>query len=359
VTDWDDLAELFSSMRHETTTEYPEAVTGDLWIVEEPFWRTGIIEQAIEEHVHVMLVGTNTRLEEEANSMGADCMLGDNIDPDALIQWVQMKQKERPKIQKKEKRGIMVAFAGLLPTGGGVGKDTLVFNTAAWLAESIEKKVAVVDLDPFGTLKDRFKLDTTMSVDVWKERFMDIPLTPEMVRNALVKVKHLDFWLLPASTDNQVVPDDVVKHMGEWLSQAFDVVIWNLGSGPAGKMFLNALRQSDHIFLVGTGDRAKFKAYRRTLEDYQETVSVEPKVLLNKVYEKDSPRFFEDKYEYEVFAVAMEDRRVFEVTETGKAIAIEQPKRPFGFAVQKIAKEILGEEVINVKVAKKGGFRLW
>ncbi len=347
---------MLQAISHQTGTTYPEPQTGDLWIVEEPFWRSDKIKTAKESQVAVLLVGASVALDKEVEFLGVDAILGEDLDPDEILHWVQQKQKERSKLRKGLKRGVIVAFAGLLPTGGGVGKDTLVINTAAWLTAQ-GKSVAVVDLDPFGTLKDRLKVETMLSVDVWEERFMEVPLKPEMVKTALVHVKNLKFWLLPASTRNEMQPDAVIRHLGQWLPQAFDVVIWNLGSGIAGTSFFAALHQAEHIFLVGTGDRAKFKAYQRTMEDYRSSVDVEPKIILNKVYEKDSPQFFEEEFRQSVFAYAMEDRHVFEITEQGKAAALEQSKRPFGVAVQKIGRDILGETE-EVK-PKKGGFRFW
>lgn len=325
--------------------------------MEDLYWKAEKVKNAMVEHVAVVLVGMKTELKDESNALGIRAMLGENIDPDALVQWVQEQTRERPKIRKLKNNGIVVAFAGLLPSGGGVGKDVLSINTAAWLTAQ-GKSVAIVDLDPFGTLKDRFGVETTLSVDVWKEHFMGIPLTSDMVKSAFIRVKGLNFWLLPASANNEVVSNDVIRHMGKWLPQAFDIVIWNLGSGPAGEMFVSAIQQADHIFLIGTGDRKKFEAYRKTLEYYETSTDVEPKIILNKVYEKDSPHFFEDEYGHPVFAYVMEDRRVYDWTEIGKAAALEQPKRPFGIAVQKIGREIVGEAKQD-KPKKKGGFWPW
>lgn len=336
------------------STFYSEPCVGDVWVVEEQFWDREKVAAAKAEQVNVLLLGLDSTLEEDARLLGIDAMLGDSVDPDEILRWVHEKRQERPRLRKAQKRGSIVGFAGLLPTGGGVGKDTLVMNTASWLSVQ-GKTVAVVDLDPFGTLKDRLKVETTLSVDVWEERFMNIPLTAERVKDALVRVKGLKFWLLPASTERRMQPDAVIRHMGEWLPQAFDITIWNLGSGIANKPFLVALREADHIFLVGMGDRAKFPLYKSTLEDYEETLEVKPRVVFNKFYEKDAPAFFEEEFGYSVFAYALEDRRVFDLNEQGKAAALEQPKRPFGLAVAKIGREILGER----EEAKKGGWRLW
>ncbi len=359
VTDWEDLIELFREIPHEAGVTYPEPQSGDVWVVDGPFWNAKTVGLAIANQASVMLIGVDEKQKEDADVVGAVSMIGNEIDPEVLVRWVKEQLRERPKIRKVEHRGIIVAFAGLLPTGGGVGKDILTINTAAWLSAQ-GKSVAIVDLDPFGTLKDRFGIETTLSVDMWQEHFMGAMLTPDLVKSAFIRVKDLQFWLMPASHANEVLSDEVIRHMGQWLANAFDVTILNLGSGPAGTLFISALRQADHIFLVGTGDRAKFKAYQRTLADYTKTVEVVPHIVLNKVYEKDSPQFFEDEYGYAVFVYAMEDRRVYELTELGKAASLEQPKRPFGLAVQKIGREILGErESKKDEPKKKGGFWPW
>ncbi len=363
VTDWEDLIELFREIPHEVGTAYPEPRTGDVWVIDGPFWNAETVGIAVASQVSVMLVGVEEKQKVEAETVGAASMIGNEIDPEALMRWVNERLRTRPHIRKTERRGIIVAFAGLLPTGGGVGKDAFSLNTAAWLAVQ-GKSVAIIDLDPNGTIKERVGMETTLSVEVWEEHFMGVTLTPETVKNALVFVKNLKFWLMPASRTRDLLPDHVIRHMAEWLPLVFDVVLFNLGSDHAGKMFVSALREADQVFLFGSGDRGKFKRYPEVLEDYFAVLEVEPKIIFNKFYNKDAPQFFEEEYGYQLFAYALEDRRVYDLTELGKAAALEQPKRPFGMAVQKIGRAIIGESSgdDNAKTPeskKKGGFWPW
>lgn len=315
------------------------------------------IEQAVSQGIPVLYFGMS--LPESLE--GVEAIAGDEMDPLQLVEWAKKpKRKEHPRLQTK--RGKTVAFAGLLPTGGGVGKDALVMNLAAWLSER-GKRVAVVDLDPFGTLKDRLHAETTLSVDVWEERFFGVPrLTDDLVMRAFVPVKKFGFSLLPASDEGKMVNSEVIEHMHQWMTAAFDVLIWNLGSTTAGESFVTVLRHADTAFLVGTGDRAKFKRYLAVYEEYLTLLPEPPEVIFNKFYDKQAPKLFEKEFFHrDLFGYALEDKQVFESNEKGEMVILKQPRRPFSLLVAKIGQRVLGEEETRreKEAEKKGGFAFW
>lgn len=316
------------------------------------------MEQAVIRGIPVLYFGTDLSKPFE----GVETITGDEIDPAQLVEWAKKpKRKNRPRLHGQTKQGKTVAFAGLLPTGGGVGKDTLVVNLAAWLAQR-GKRVAVVDLDPFGTLKDRLHAETTLSIDVWEERFFGVPhLTDDLILRAVVPVKKFGFFLLPASDEGKMVRPEVLEHMHQWMTATFDVLIWNLGSGNAGESFVSALRQADTTFLVGTGDRAKFKRYLTVYEEYQALLPEPPEVIFNKFYDKQAPELFEKEFFHrDLFGYALEDKQVFESNEKGEAVVLKQPRRPFSLLVARIGQRVLGEEETTEKeLEKKGGFAFW
>ncbi len=361
ITDWDDLIDCVSTIPHKVTLEYPDPFPSDLWIVEARYFRTKAVEQARGLQVSVLVIGGNVAIRDRLAYLGIDFLVGSEFDPDDMIQWIDQ-CKNRPKLQKSLRSGKSIAFAGLLPTGGGVGKDTIVGNTGAYLS-SLGKRVIVVDLDSFGTLKERFKVETNFSIDLWPERFMNIPLTLDRIRESMPKT-HLKFHLMPASINGNVQSEETLTHLHAWLTQAYDIVLWNLGSGTASRQFFTTLQHSNEVFLIGFGDRAKFAKCASTYEEYKSRLSVIPRVILNRFYEKEAVFFFEKEFGIPVFASSLEDRRVFEITEQGSAISLEIPKHSFSLMIRQISEVVLDEPldkmaIPEIKKEKINRFRLW
>ena len=346
ITDWDELHEALSDVPHQWRATCPLPVAGDAWVVEAPFAEPETLAEAVRSGVSVLLVGSPGQVDPAIRTIqGLEWQVGEELDPEAILAWMRTHgetKAPRPAIRKHAEAatGVVAVFAGLLPTGGGVGKDTLTLNTAAWLAKR-KIDVAVADLDPFGTLGSKLRAASFETVDIFAEERPEPDI--ETIRRMFAPVK-LGFGLLPSSGQGTVLPGDGVQRLIHAARRAFSVTILNLGSGQTNAYYA-ALEAATHVYLVGQGDRGKFRAYKRALEELTPLCRQAPRVILNRFYDKDAPSLWEEEFAGSPpFAAIFEDRRVFEATEAGEAAALKDPKRPFGRAIEKIAADILGEE---------------
>ena len=364
ITDWDDLLYYVKNTPHTATVEYPVPTRGDIWVVEQTYLKMDEIKKARSLGIPVLVIGIDDRIEKELSTADIQFMGGSYFDPNDLLVWLETKKNFRPTISKRLNRGKMATFAGLLPTGGGVGKDTIVSNTACLLSK-LGKHVVVVDLDPYGTLKERFKIESNFSVDLWKERFQDVETTRDKLLYAIPQTV-FGFYVIPASVTGKVHDEETIKSMGYVLGKTFDVVLWNLGSGSVTKSFLSAIQNSESVFLVGCGERYKFNKFKEIYEQYEQEIDETPLLLLNKVYRKEIVSFFQKTQNINVFSYASYDLRYYELSERGRSIVLDLPKADFSLMIQKIAGKIIKEDEISltpidkkVDKAKKNPFRLF
>ena len=354
ITDWDDLLYYVKNTVHTATVTYPVPVRGDIWVVEQGFLKMDELKKARSFGVPVLVIGVDHRLEAELMLIDVQFMGGSTFDPNDLLAWLEMKKNFRPTITKRLNWGKMASFSGLLPTSGGVGKDTIVSNTACLLSQ-LGKRVVVVDLDPYGTLKERFKIETNFSIDLWKERFMGVEITQDKLLHAIPQTI-FDFYVIPASVTGNAHSEEVIQNMANVLGQAFDVVLWNLGSGYITHAFLSAIQSSESVFLVGSGERYKFDKFKEIYEQYLLETAETPLLLLNKVYNKETVNFFTKSQGIDVFAYASYDLRYYELSEQGKSIALDLPKSDFSSMIRQIVGKIIKSEddLSTVLVGKKG-----
>ena len=293
---------------------------------------------------------------------GFETEFADDLDVTRVESWMQAHANEKPLPRPTLQRsgdslppsndlGKVAVFAGLLPTGGGVGKDTFSFNVAAWLSRQ-GQDVALVELDPFGTLVDKLGVTPLATVDLWLDA-QEEP-TEATIRRTLSQTS-FGFSILAASATHQLLPEEAVLRITKGLRRVYDVLILNLGSGQTSGYYAS-LGVATHLYLMGQGDRGKFRVYRRVLDELVPQCAVTPKVVLNRHYDKDAAGLWEDEFGgVPPFVSVLEDARVFGAMERGDAVGLKMPKRPFGAAVKTIGEDILGHAVET----KKGGGRLW
>lgn len=367
ITDWEELLLYLTDIEFFCTTTLPEPTVGDIWVLEQSYFLVHKVREARSKQIPVLVIGTNPEIKEQYPEIDFQFMGGDYFDPNDMLNWIKSQTVGRPKFQKRLQGGSSISFAGLLPTGGGVGKDTIIGNTA-YLLSKRNKNVVVIDADPYGTLKERYKVESNFTIDLWRDRIMGSPITAEKLYHMIPKT-HLGFYLIPASISGRIVEDDVILSLYGVLSQAFDIVIWNMGSGLATKEYVNILKSSNKVFLIGLGDRTRFPKSAEIYSEYQSILNDSPLVILNRFYEQEAVRFFNKEYNVPVFSFALEDRKIFDITEQGKSFVSEYPKHMYTLMIQKIADQIdqnninndniiLGEKKIK-KDKKRSPFRLF
>ena len=237
----------------------------------------------------------------------------------------------------------IITFASLSPTDGGTGKDTFAVNTATWLAKAHNQSVVVVDLNPYGNMQEQFgETDNMPAGELMGHIFLDTTLTSETIKQIIPKFRSLGFWMLPTNYDGFDYADEgAFLRLKASLTQTFDVVIFNL-TNAMRKIEIDAIRQSNLVFLVGTDDHINLEKYENGLNAYKDIVNGDIKILINRGFgEHESVTTGLKSLGYEVFAYAIDDEEVFVTNREGKAIVLTNPNLSFSRVVRKVGEESL------------------
>ena len=237
----------------------------------------------------------------------------------------------------------IITFASLSPANGGTGKDTFAVNTATWLAKAHNQSVVVVDLDPYGNMVEQFGAIANMPIGALMGHILlNATLASEKTKRMIYKVQSLGFWMLPTHYDGFDYADEgTFLRLKASLTQTFDVVIFNL-TNAMRKIEIDAICQSDLVFLVGTDDHNNLEKYENGLNAYKDIVNGDIKILINRGFgEHESVTTGLKSLGYEVFAYAIDDEEVFVTNQEGKAIVLTNPNLSFSRVVRKVGEESL------------------
>jgi len=211
---------------------------------------------------------------------GADEVLFLPLDPGEATRAL-LKVSETRWRSERGGRGVVCSVAS---TVGGIGVSTIAANLALALRHSMDKRVAVVDLDlQEGGLALFLNLEPEHTI----ADLTDPTEKLDSIKLELALTKHPSgIYLLPAPKrieDSELVTEAVVGPVLELLRQLFDYVIVDCGRY-TNEVALAAWDHSEHLFYVVSQSLGSIRCALRFLDLFRRLkVAVEPQFILNSV----------------------------------------------------------------------------
>ncbi len=212
---------------------------------------------------------------------GADEVLFLPLDPGEATRALLKVSETRWRSERGSGHGVVCSVAS---TVGGIGVTTIAANLALALRHSMDKRVAVVDLDlQEGGLGLFLNLEPEHTI----ADLTDPTEKLDSIKLELALTKHPSgIYLLPAPKrieDSELVTEAVVGPVLELMRQLFDYVIVDCGRY-TNEIALAAWDRSEYLFYVVSQSLGSIRCALRFVDLFRRLkVTVEPQFILNSI----------------------------------------------------------------------------